>query len=376
MPNDYAVFAKDPNGNTLAVMDRYTLIDLTLIMNGVGRLIVAAPYGAYNPLIFQPEGILEVWRSVNGAPPYLVGNKQWLMRTFDKSVPASGIKTFTTIALDCNIQLGRRIIAHTAGSAQAQLTADADDMCKTVVKNEMGSGTTDYFGAASARDVSATLAVDANQSLAPSLTKGISARDVLTTLQEIAAASSTLGTYLAFDVTSTVPTSGVSLLFQTFTGQRGVDHRFPSGSNPVILTGESGSLSEIVQTDDYERVLNFIYAGGQGTGANRLFQSATDAASAGLGPLGRVEGFVSALNASTAATILADANAALRANRSKRTFIASYLDTAGIQFGVHFNYGDYVTSWFDTSTDVRLDGLNLHVENGEEHINLAFRTDS
>lgn len=363
----------------LAVLDRYTMLDLTWIVNDVGKLIVTLPNGAYNPLLFQPEGILEVWRSIDGLPPHLVGNKQYLLRALDKGVPRSGQRSLQLTGLDINTILARKIIAHYTGQAQATLTGLCDDLCKTVVKNEMGSGVTDFAGAAAARDISAYLTVDANLGLGPTTTHAISQRNVLLALQDIAAISylaPSNSTYLAFDVTSTVPTSGISLIFQTFTGQRGVDHRWQGGANPVILSTESGALSEIRETYDYERVINFEYVGGQGIGANRTYSSVSDAASIGLGPLGRIEGFVPSPNSNAANVLTTEGNQGLRANRARRTLIARYTDTPGQVFGQHFKEGDWVTVWFDDVLDARLDGVNIHVENGEERVNLAFRTDT
>jgi len=378
MPNDYAVYVKDPNGNMLAVLDRFERLDLNWLVNGVGSLTVDVPYGSYNPLIYQPEGILEVWRSINGASPYLVGNKQYLMRLFDKKLPGTGLKNQILTGLDCNVLLDRRIIAHATGSAQALLTGLTDDICKTVVKNEMGSGVTDFFGSAAARDISSYLTVAANLGLGASTTHAISQRTVLLALQDIANISYVApsgAVYLAFDITSTVPTSGVSLIFQTYTAQRGVDHRWMGSNNPVILSPESGALNELQATYDLERVYNFYYVGGQGSGTNRTYNSASDAASIGLGPFGRIESFIPSINSNNTTVLQLEGAQGIRQNRARHTLIARYSDTPGQVFGQTFREGDYVTTWFDESIDARLDGLELIVDSGEEHINLAFRTD-
>jgi len=379
MPNDYAVYLKSPTGTLLTVLDRFSLLDLTWGVNQVGRLRVDLPYGAYSGFVFQPEGILEVWRSINGAPPYLVGNKQYLMRIQDKTVPTSGVKTLTLTGIDQNVVLARKIIAHVTGSAQALLSGACDDLCKSVVKNEMGSGATDFFGSAAARDISAYLTVDANLGLGPSTQHAISQRNVLLALQDIcniAPLAPSNAQYLAFDITSTVPASGIAWILQTFIGQRGQDHRFPGGSAPIILSPDSGAISEIQETYDYENVFNFYYVGGQGVGAGRTYASASDAASIGLGPFGRVENFIPSVNSNNTTVLQLEGSQGLRQNRARRTFIARYSDTPGQIYGQHFKEGDYLTIWFDDTLDARVDGLNIRVEAGEEKITLAFRTDS
>ena len=61
--------------------------------------------------------------------------------------------------------LERRIVKYTAGSAEASKTANADNMMRAIVRENFGSG------AGSGRDWSSYLTVEADTSLAPSVSK-------------------------------------------------------------------------------------------------------------------------------------------------------------------------------------------------------------
>jgi hypothetical protein len=89
-------------------------------------------------------------------------------------------------------------------------------------------------------------------------------------------------------------------------------------------------------------------------------QTATSAAIAGLSPYGRFETFQDARQATTAASVLAEANADLWDMRPVLSFEAQLVQTPGVQYGVQYNFGDMVTARYrNRQFDCRIEAIHV-----------------
>jgi hypothetical protein len=151
----------------------------------VGSLSISLPYSKYASLLYDltgeliPDRRIEVRRSINGALPYLDGETVWFVRYASDNL--DGILTLQ--AQDTMGLIARRIVPYAAGTSQASKTTPtaADDLIKTVFKENAGSSVTDAN-----RDLSTYISVQANLTLGQSVTKNFAWQQLLSTLQAMA----------------------------------------------------------------------------------------------------------------------------------------------------------------------------------------------
>lgn len=341
MGAQYQIILKDTNANTLAIPQDIFYLEYARRINEIGVLTLRLPVNYGGSILI--DGQIEIWRQVDSGPLYLEGETRWFIRKISYHLEENGQEYIEVYAEDANTLLQRRQCAFYATDAHVTKAAvAADDLCKTIVSDNMGNAAADYAGAAAARQLTTALfAIQVNLTQGALVTKNFAWRPMLPVLQEIAQTSTQAGTYLAFDV---VAIAGGTFEFRTYTVQRGVDHRWPSGTNPVILDPQMGNLSNIVLTYDCTKAVSFVYCGGQGQDTNRVIQTATSASVAGLSPYGRFEDFQDARQDSAAAGVLSEAQADLWASRPVFTFSAQLVQTPGVQYGVQYNFGDMVTA--------------------------------
>lgn len=370
--SEYTVLLYDAYGVPLTELGQFSYLELVRSEMGVGSLTLHLPpdYDAY---LFSEGDLIvdrriEVYRQPFGGAAYLEGETQFLLR--DGTQVSEATQRTELSCPDANDLLARRIVAYAAASAQASKTIDpADDMLKAIVRENLGALATDTD-----RDWSAYLMVAPDFSLGPNLSKAFSRRNVLTVLQEIAQASAEAGTYLTFDV---VRVDAAMLDFRTYTGQRGIDHRWPGGVSPVLLSEGRGSLRDVRSARKHRDEITYVYAGGQGEEAARTIGTASDTARIGQSPFGRIEQFVDARMTSDAASLADEADAALRAGQPRKSFSAQFAETPGVVYGLHIRWGDYVTAErAGESIDCRLSTIQITVSEGRENIGLSLRAES
>jgi hypothetical protein len=371
----YEVTLLDAFGNRLAYIPDFFSLSYSRRVNDVGSLSISLPYSKYASLLYDltgeliPDRRIEVRRSINGALPYLDGETVWFVRYASDNL--DGILTLQ--AQDTMGLIARRIVPYAAGTSQASKTTPtaADDLIKTVFKENAGSSVTDAN-----RDLSTYISVQANLALGQLVTKNFAKQQLLSTLQAMAQDSTIKGTYIAFDIVS-LGGGTAGFQFRTYSGQRGTDHRFPTSVAPIILDAQLGNLTEITRTFDIRDEKTFIYVAGQGEGSDRATATAQDNTRIGLSPFGRIEGFQDARNTADSTSLTGEANDALRQARAKRLFSAKYTPTDVILYGRDFNWGDQVTCQYKGALiNCFVDGVQVTVgqEPGKEDIDLRLQS--
>ena len=372
----FSCFLCDPYGVRLGDVSNFISLKYTRIVNDISTATIVLPYltrgQMFNAqLIRAPDGRLEIWRKLPGfTQEQLETETTWLIKKVDYDRDDHGRATII-IEADTPLSLLRepgRFVNYDADSVP-RVTGTADNLCKAIVLDNAGTDATD-----TTRSLFPYLTVQPSFALAPSLTKAMAWRDVLKTLQEIAAATTQAGTYLAFDIVAPTPDT---LEFRTYVGQRGVDHRFPNGISPIIIAPEFGNMGECTLSYDWRNEITYAKAGGRGEGAQRLTATSQDSTRIAASPFGLREKFVNATMYTTTTGLAAEADATVRAGRPKTIFRGKILDAPGSRYGIHWSWGDYVTvQAFGQSFDARIEAITVTVARGKETIDAWVRSDT
>jgi hypothetical protein len=323
------VWLDDARGNRLAHLDKLESLELIHVLNDYGVIGIELPsdYDGYINL----DGIIEVW--YNGRMEAAGWIRKMVM--YDDS---NGEAHTRLIAYTGNYVLTSRIVAYAAGSAQASMTDQADDMLKEIANdNLLGDAT-------GARDLYSTLGLTkaANEADGQSITKSFAWRTLLYVCQDIAYASRAAGTAVYFDwLPKMVSANVMSWEFRTWINQRGIDHGTDSGQ-PVYFGKAWGNLAGPSLEYDHTDEVNYVYAGGQGEGSDRNINEVSDTTRIGASVWNRREGFADARNESADDGVTAKGYEALNNGRPRVVFSGEITESPSTLYGVHWDFGDKV----------------------------------
>lgn len=313
-PN-YAIYVCDPFGLRLGDASRFIALSYARAVNTWTTLTLALPSTFDQTLLRIPDGRIEVWRRIGAGREVLDTETTWLIKTIQNERDERGVETLTIEADTplCVLKEPGRFVNYDASSeTNADFTSQPlDDAIKTIAQQNIGPS--DSSLSTQVRNLAAYISIAPNLSLGPVGSKSFAWRDCLKVMQEIANASAEAGTYLAFDIIAPTP---ATLEFRTYTGWRGVDHRFPGGLNPVIIGPEFGNMGASVLRTDYRGETTYALAGGKGEGSARLTAEAFDSARIGASPFGLREKFVDATQYSTTTGLAAEADTVVRDRKS------------------------------------------------------------
>lgn len=362
---NYRIVVSDPFGVPLADASNFVSLKYSRVVNTWSTATIELPATFPQQYLRIPDGRLEIWRNgiLDTETTWLIKQIQWT-RT-DDGDQAITVEADTPL---CLFREPGRAVLYRSGDANASVATFADDAIKDIVRANAGTGTT------GARDISAYLSIAPDLSLAPEVSKQFAFRECLKVFQELADTAAQQDVYLAFDVVAPTPST---LEFRTYTGWRGVDHRFPNGINPIIIGPEFGNMGACELTLDYRGEITYVNAGGRGEGAQRLIGAASDTARIGASPFGWREKFVNATQYTTSTGLEAEAEAGVRGGRPRLGFRGKLLNVPGTQYGVNWAWGDYVTvQAFDQSFDCRIEAITVTVASGKETIDAWLRSDT
>lgn len=368
----YGCYLCDPQGVRLGDASNFVSLKYSRVTNDVGVARLVLPGSFNQQLIRAPDGRIEIWRRLPGmAREVLETDTTWLIKEVTLDRDDRGRETIILEADTplCILREPGRFVNYNAGDT-VNTTASAvaaDDAIKIIARRNIG------VNATAARNLSAYISIGPNLGLGGTISKSYAWRDCLKTMQELAAASAQAGVYTAFDIVAPTPDT---LELRTYVGQRGVDHRFPSGLNPVIISPDFGNMGACSLTTDWRSEITYAKAGGRGEGAARLTEEAQDDVRIGMSPFGLREKFVNATQYETSTGLQAEAEAVVRTGRPKQIFRGKLLDVPDTRYGVHWSWGDYVTVQFKgQSFDARIDAVEVSVERGKETISAWVRGD-
>lgn len=359
----YSLWLSTPTNTQLLNITDFTSLNYTRSVNVAGAMNFTIASKLIDRTLIKRDTRLEIWRSVGGTE-YLETNTQWLIRRWriDKDNEIITVQAQSALSL-----AARRIIAYDSGTTQATKNAAADSMIVEFVKENMGSDATD-----SDRDWSDKIDFITAAGVGPSVHKEASRRILLNTCQDIAQDAGQLGTPVFFDMEYNAGSK--KLEFKTFVNQRGLD--LTAGQQQLTLSPDFGNLENSERVDDYTNEVTFVYAAGQGIAGNRNVQVASDTDRINESPFGRVEQLRDARQSSTDNKLLAEAQAAVRAGRPRRTLEGTIVNKTGSIYGINWKWGDKIKIDFEGEVQTaRVDTIRVSVRDGKETIKADLRVE-
>jgi hypothetical protein len=368
MSNNYCALYS-PDGVHLGPINEFIYLDCTLAEMQVGALVLVVPGVGRDAAQIPIGSRVAYYRApvagLGNGIYRLVGQTTWIVMRRQRLVNNNYEQLIRLTCLHPNVLLSSRVIAYDEATAEADKTAAADDMIKAYVRENFLTATDSARNLAAAR-----FAVEADTGDAPSIMKAASYRTVLPTLQEIAAAAATAGTYTGFEMYS--PTETGAFTLRTYTGQRGTD-RSSTGVNPLVLTLTRGSLNSVELDEDYTEMISAVYAGGSGKKDERIVSSpALDTSLIATFPYGRFEWFQSVSAVDDTAVLDDEAARVLREKRPRVLFTGDVRDTEYATFGEEYDWGDRVIGEYTdlrvaavSQYDCRVDPVRITIERQE-----------
>ncbi len=376
MASSYQVTIHTPAGIPLVMLDRFLSLTLAKSLNTDGALtftVIANFPAAY----CAQDAIIDVLRTPSApigvpvpgilslsadATPRRVFATRFFLTAFTR-VDVGGVLTYSITAASASILLTRRIVSSPAGSPRSYKTGPADDLIKAICRENLGSLVTDP-----ARDLTALLSIDPDQSRAPIVTRSFPWLSLKNAIALVA--RSPLGT-------TPVPTIFWDVLwsdelqkfrFLTVLNQWGVDHGMTS-SAPMIFSRTNGNIISPQLTNDYTNDTNVIYAGGQGLDASRLVTTALDGPRALAAPFARHEFFADQRSIVNAVVLSHAAAELLFASRPLTAFTGTILNSPSAEFQRDWDLGDRVVAMFQELTfDCWINSVSIAIANGTETI--------
>ena len=340
------------------VIQAFNSLEYIRTENMVGKLLITLPRGLMQYEDFQVGDIFEIWRERGGSLE-LQNETAYFLQDWRFWTDGEGREYIELAADDANWLLDTAIVWAAAGSTDAEKSGYPDDMMKVIVNKQLGA----YADAALGR-LKLSVAPDLSAGGA-SITKGFAYRNVLALVTDLAEQAKEAGVNVYFDVVRTAPGT---FEFRTYTGQRGQNHGRTSG-DPRLVGKQYGNLSEASFGTYHAEERNAILVGGQGEEAERATVTRTNATRIGASKWNRRELFVDARDHELTASLEADGDAALEEYAPKQVMTGTMHDTPGMQFGVHYGFGDVVSvEAFGYFVDCHVSSVRVRVDqdNGEQ----------
>jgi hypothetical protein len=368
MAVEYQVYYRLPWGDlpSRAPLE-FSSLDYARAENDVGSLTMTIAASRYPVGYFVEDGILEVWRSVNGLAPTIDMFAVWFIRRIRIYMTDAGENLLELTAYDPNHLLRRRIIAYANGSTYSDKNSYADNVIKALVRENLGALVFD-----ATRNLSSYITVDADTTLGAIEIKETGWSDLLSTMQDFANASLTDGIRLVFDMMYDGP---MKFRFSTWKNYRGTDRSYGS-TLPMVVSVENGNLASPELILDYSSEVNYVYATGQGQNSFVIEKETSDAARIGKSPFNRCEGRMNARYANSDDGVLNEAKTALAAARPRAFFNGRILQTPTNLYGIHYFYGDQVAvNYSGYSFAARVAVVHVTVDGSGEQLDMRLSGD-
>jgi hypothetical protein len=348
MTTRYQLRLRDTSGNLVAVFDDaggFLSLNLTQRVNGIGLLTSTFRGTDERTDLFQPDCIIEVWRT--NADYSVPWYREWagFHRTPVVNVDVNGQVVFMSYASGFLSLLDRRIVAYKSGSDGASKSGVSETVMKAWVEENAGPS------ALASNGRLADGAFPGFTVQADSANGGIyaAARAFDNLLQVVGDIGVLAG--IDFDVAYE---PGPDFEFQTFYPQRGSDRRMlsigPDGRNasgefPVLFREDTYTMANPVLSAPRSQEVSKVYVLGRGEGANRSVVVRDNADALAVSPWNQIE--VSRQGSQTDDDQLSDIGDQLLAGAAvvqKLNFDTVPQPT--LFYGKHYFLGDLISSVF------------------------------
>lgn len=312
--------------------DQIPQFEYVLVENDIGALVLTLP-PTVPAIWFLTDTIIEIYRTISGVTT-LEGSTVWFVRDVATVLEQSGHRYIHVTAFDARFILDGRIVDAVAGSAAAAKSQAGDDMIRQIVREQAGSlSVADGFGTRN------YLSVEANRTQFGVISRAFSHRNVLNVIKSLAE-NLLQEDFCAFHV---VRSAASTLEFRVQRGGLGVDRRRRS-SQPLIFSPDNNTLFDVqvVYTTKDEKTVGKI--GGEGEAELRQMTYAGVPSGLARSPWNRREVFVDARNTRLPEQIISEVTAFMLERVARLVFSANVQQTAEVQYGVHYFWGDRVTA--------------------------------
>lgn len=364
MRSRWELWTNTTRGSRLQVLSDVGQFGFGRILNGVGEWYLNLP-SSFDMGLVPLDNLIEFWRAPEGGALTLFGIgfiKEIERRTHGRRISGP----------DQNDILRSRIVAYEAGSAYSEKTDNYDDMMKAVIRQNLGSSSTD-----TTRDLSAyNLTVEVDNGLAPSGTLGFAWLNILDALNKMADASYEAGTELYYDLVPVIQADQtIGFNFRTYINQPGQDRREGTPS-PVFFGEKWGNLLDGVVTENARDELNYCYIGGEGEESDRIIEEVSNDTRIDRSPWNRREGFVNYSNTSDTDILVSAGYAEITEYRPRKRFSGQLVDTPKARFGIDWGLGYRVTCDHDGEQfDALIRQVDIEVDSGNEKINVRVEVE-
>lgn len=373
MTIDYEIHWMTDAGSPLGVFtpDDFTQLKLAYGDMVIGGLVLTMPRKirqntnspkTLSPNDFTSDQLLEVYRIVDGRKK-LEGERSWRIR--NRSFYERNQQDMITLTAHDHIYtLDNAIIAYYADSSYTAKTAEADNMMKELVYENLGAGCVKYNSTTTpdTARILTGLTIAANDTLAPSISKKFAWEKLKVNLDEICLDVRQQGYWLGYDM---VRTARGAVEFRTYYGQRGSDL---TGSNRKVLSTEFNNLVNPVLAFDAENERNYGYITGTGIKDDREIVEVSDTGRINESRWNRREMQVFGAYLGYDATtdyLTSQGNAALYKYRPKTSLTGEIRENDNFRYGVNFDYGDkMIAQYLGYTFDVHVNKVIIDVSPG------------
>jgi hypothetical protein len=359
----YTLLVSNPSGAQVGVIKSFYSLDIVRAEKKIGVLAADVYMDESDfPKYLVKNNIVDVQRNTPRRT-YIWGETRYYLMEWEISQDAEGKKLVHLEFDDANKILDQRIIYWASRTVEALFTAAADNIMKSIITLNYGTG------AAVDRRMTTVLSVMTNTSSAPSITKECAKKQVLDALIEICDASEEAGTYLTFDL---VPNGGL-LEFRTYTGQRGANLGSTSATPTLISLDKKNLLNPKIKVE-HRDTKNYIVAGGQDQGTDRIVRSAGNLSLMNSSALGREEGWIDARNGEGPAQVASEAKSELAKRGAKAIFTGQVQETDTFKLDEQFRFGDLVMVKYAGYTfNCRVNPIHISVDSsGKETVDVML----
>lgn len=352
---DYEVYLLDPENNPADDLSYFSYLDYTLVVNEIGSLTLEIP-GEYGGDLGE-DYRLEIYR--NGD---LLGETQFLV-THDGGRLSQDGEFVTAIQASSALSILRWPIVNCApGTLYSHHSGYAGNIIKALIRQNIGALATD-----TSRDMSEHLVVQANADDGAILAIDAGWQRLMDTVKQVVAGSAENGVDLYYDI---VKNDSGLLELRTYTGQRGDDL-----STTMALSPERQNLAQPVLVKDYTAAANRVIVAGTGQEIWRNVVEVPNSDQVNNSPWGYIkEHFYATEQAKTATEAVSFGEAYIRRNANKISVSGKPTSTEGVQYGVHYKWGDKITVEFlGYIAVVYLHRVHGTVRDGNETIEVEAR---
>jgi len=142
-----------------------------------------------------------------------------------------------------------------------------------------------------------------------------------------------------------------------------------------LVGKQYGNLSQATFGTYHAEERNCVLVAGQGEDAARVWVTRTNATRIGASKWNRREYFKDSRDDSTTAALEADGDAALDEFRPRQVLTGTLHDTPGMQFGIHYQFGDVLSAEaFGYHVDCHVGSVRVRVDqDGGEQLDIKLR---